>query len=114
MFELSAVQLGILGAIAVVFVQGYKLWIARGGQSLSKKQLTWGSFALATVLGALWSGPDWALLFPADALSSPELLVPALQNVLTQLGGLFAQASAATFVIYEYLLKKVMENIGFV
>lgn len=114
MFELSAVQLGILGAVSVAFVQVYKLWLARGGQSLSKKQLTWGSFVVATVFGALWSNPDWALLFPEDALSSPELLVPALQNVLAQLGALFAQASAAVFVVYEYLLKKVMENIGFV
>ncbi len=110
--ELSAEQVMTIGFVAMVVVQGIKLFAAWRGQAVGRKPVTVLLFVLAVALGYGWARQAMPA-FPAPV--DDPMMYAGL--VAQWLGQLVAEASAVIgfgVLIYNLLAQKVFDalNLG--
>lgn len=99
--ELTPAQIIIIGLVASILAQVIKMIAAKYGQKFfTKAVVSWIVMGFSLVLSVLWLGPK----FPP--IDDPANFLLVLFQVLTQTAG-FA------VLIYNVLLARVLEKIGF-
>ena len=114
MFELTPGMITVITAVVLVVTQFYKIYKERGGAPLTKKQLTWGSFIFAAVLGIPWAlfSQPWNFALPVFS-DDPAAFFTAIADFVGELASALGYLAGVVFVVYQYVAKKLFENIGF-
>jgi len=109
--ELTFEQVTLLGVGASAILSVLKLLYAQfGGSFLGRKTLTLILFAVSLVLAYIWATPALPV-FPT-LLEDPVLMTAAVLAFLGQGLSVITAICGFAFIIYNLLLEKVLEGLG--
>jgi hypothetical protein len=108
--QVTAEQIAILGFMALLIVQGIKLWVATTGKEVSTPVLTWGLFGLSLVLAFFWAAPNMPAL--PVLTGDPGGIVGALLGYAATLVGVASAIAGFATLVYNVLLKAVFDGLG--
>ena len=109
MIELTEVQIALIGIVALVIVQGLRLWKATTGTEFEQVTLTWIMFGIAVVLAYFFAAPAIPA-FPVLA-GDPTVIVGALFGWLATVVTVGAAILGFATLVYAVLEKAVMQNM---
>jgi hypothetical protein len=108
--EITPEQVIIIGFVAMLLIQGLKLWKATSGTEFSQITLTWILFGVSLVMAFFWAAPSMPAL---PVLTGDPTAVSGA--IFSFIGTLVAVASAVAgfaTLVYNVLAKAVFDGMG--